>query len=307
MRGKEEDLDVVLARLHGLEDRLRRMRRAQATAMWSGAVLLVIVGMLPILLASGAAGPEKEVRASRFVLVDDKGVERAELGFGSHGPARLFIGDKKSGEGILLALDEEQRPFLVMGGDRKTARIGMSILESGKPRLGLWTPGAKSAHIGLGFQSTGNPEFFLRDVAGKTRIGLRVDKVGDAVLQLMDSSGRTRAMVSASDGDNTVLHLTDAKGNGAASLRIDKEGKAGLFMMDSKQNPRVLIQAEPPQVSLWGEEMQSSITWALHKDAPLMLMKDKDGNPRVSFGVDSANKSEIQLLDKNRQEVWKAP
>ena len=194
-----------------------------------------------------------------------------------------------------------------MGGDRSTARISLSIMKSGKPHIGLWVPGAKSAHIGLGFQSTGNPQILLRDLTGKNRIGLSIDKVGDAVLQLRDSSGRPRALVSASDGDNTALHLTDAKGNGAASLTIDKEGKAGLFMMDSKQNPRVMIHAAPPKIILWDEKMQSSITWALHEAAPVMLMQDKDGNPRVSFGVDSANKSEIQLLDKNQRVVWTAP
>ncbi|MEE8373917.1 MAG: hypothetical protein V3R87_09370 [Dehalococcoidia bacterium] len=307
MRENEKDLEAVLARVHELENRVQWMRRAQGAAMWSGAVLLVIVGMMPMLLASGGSGPEKELRASRFVLVDDKGAERAELSFGPHGPPRLIIGNKKPVEGILLGLDDDGSPFLIMGGREDKARIGMGIMESGKPHIGLWGSGAKKAHIGLGFQSTGNPQFLLRDVVGKTRIGLSVDKVGDAVLQLRDPSGRPRALLSASGGDNTSLILTDAKGKGGGSLIVDKAGKAALFLSDSKKNPRVLIQAEPPQVLLWGEKMQSSITWALHKDAPLMLMQDKDGNPRVSFGVDSANKSEIQLLDKNRQEVWKAP
>ena len=53
--------------------------------------------------------------------------------------------------------------------------------------------------------------------------------------------------------------------------------------------------------------MQGSITSALHENAPVMLMKDKDGNPRVSFGVDGTNKSKIQFLDKTPKMVWKAP
>lgn len=287
MRGNEENLDVVLARLHEFEDHLRQMRRGQRAALWSGAVLLVIVGMLPMLLASGAAGPEKELRASRFVLVDDKGAERAELGFNSLGTASLFVGDKKSGQGVLLALDDEGTPFLSLAG-KGNARVHIGFRRSGEPLMEL---------------SDGGDE--------KAQIRLSVGKEHGAALRLKGQRGKTRFVLAANDSGNSGVVLLDQREQARGSFVIDDEGRPSITMVDPKGNNRVAIGTEKdgssPSISLWDKKRQASLGLILYEDhSPMLMVTDKNGKQRLIMGVDGGSPKMV-INDKEEKAVWTAP
>ena len=287
MHGEEKDLDVVLARVNQLEDRLRRMRRGQRAALWSGGVLLMILAMLPMLLASGAAGPEKELRASRFVLVDDKGAERAELGFNSLGTASLFSGDKKSGQGVLLALDDEGAPFLSLAGKG-------------------------NARVRIGFRSSGEPLMELSDGGDeKAQRRSRVGKEHGAALRLKGQRGKTRFVLAANDLGHSGVVLLDQREQARGSFVIDDEGRPSITMVDPKGNNRVVIGTEKdgnsPSISLWDKKRQASLALILFEDhSPILSITDKNGKQLLVLGIDDGS-PKLLLKDKQEKTIWTAP
>lgn len=288
MPGEEKDLDVVLARVNQLEDRLRRMRRAQGAAMWSGGAVLVILGMLPMLLASRAAGPEKELRASRFVLVDEKGVERGEFGFSPAGAARLLIHGKKSGKGMLMFVDDDEGTAnIIMYGRNKTTRLGIGIRKTGQAFLELW------------------------DKDGKAHIGLGVDKKHGAVIKLTDRSRKTRVRLVARESGSSGIALLDQGGLGRGAFVIDDAGRTLFVMQDLEGNPRVAISTEKdgssPTIGIVGKKGQASLSLMLLKDrSPTLFVTDKNGKERLILGVDDVS-AKLLLKDKEEETIWTAP
>jgi len=153
------------------EERLERLEvelgRARRWNRW----LLLLVGLAvgACLVVSGLVGREaqaqaaqQEVRAQRFVLVDDNGKVRAKLETSPDGPA-------------LWLYDEKGKPRVVLTALKEGSVLNLYD-EKGEPRAGL----------GL---TEGRPGLSLYDETGKTRAALDLTEDGPS-LHLWDKDGK---------------------------------------------------------------------------------------------------------------------
>ena len=131
MNGPQKD--TVTQRLERLERELRRWKGL-------GSAAVVVLGLVILLGATGAKVPD-EIRAKRFVLVDEDGKQRAVLGSGEvpHEvlpslPGKkpfatgltLFDTEKKLRAGVYLTADDDSRFIAYDKNEQALARFGVS-------------------------------------------------------------------------------------------------------------------------------------------------------------------------------------
>ena len=159
-----------------IEERMEKVEITLARAKRCNRLLLFVVMLAIVLLALGAITPgigtpttsgtrsegEDVVRAKEFILVDENGMLRANMGVGKDGPL-LALYDEKGKPRIALSVDKEG-PQLTMRDENDKPRIGMLLIDSG---MGLT----------------------LRDEKGKDRAFLAVGKKEGPRLMLFDENG----------------------------------------------------------------------------------------------------------------------
>jgi len=137
--------------------------------------------------AAKATGPAQVIRATAFVLVDDKGRERGKFEMSKDGPAEggpsLTLNDEKGKMRAMLALPLGQ-PSLTLHDDKDNS-YRVLLQEDG---LFLRDKNDK-LRAGLGVIS-GQPQLVLDDENEKPRAGLIVVKKGPLV-RLNDEDGKT--------------------------------------------------------------------------------------------------------------------
>lgn len=155
--GKGATIPERLARLERQNTRLR-------------VALLVIGGTAVIGILAGAAAPEaKIIEAQGFILVDQEGRHRAELGM------------QPDGTGVRLAfLDEKGSHRLQLNANKEDA--GLSLIDGGELRAALNARTGKHVmlliqkekfdqkrnQMGFGFMDDGKPKIFVNDSEART-------------------------------------------------------------------------------------------------------------------------------------------
>jgi hypothetical protein len=152
------------------EERLEKMEIELKRAMRHNRILLVgvLLGVVLLLLGAttpGTDGRENVIKAKGFILVDEKGNERAKLSMDDNSPG-------------LCLRDENGKP-----------RIGLAVDKNG-PKLNLFDENSKP-RIALAAIKDG-PSLFLADENGKPRASLSADEDGPR-LALYDANNQTRA------------------------------------------------------------------------------------------------------------------
>lgn len=154
---------------------------------------------------AGGGAWVNEVRAKRFVLVDDAGRERAMLDVLADGP-RLALFDAAGKPRAWLSVDKDG-PVLGLGDENGKGRVVLAVDEDG-------------------------PWLHLRDAAGKARVALSV--LADLpVLHLLDAAGEIRVWLSVRKG-GPGLHLFDENRKERATLTVRKNGP-GLVLFDAAE------------------------------------------------------------------------
>lgn len=150
----------------------------------------------------------QEIRAERFLLVDDTGAMKAALGMGDDGNARLEV----------------------YGPDAEM-RAGLGLIE-GQPGLGLLdATGQTRALLGM---PNGEPVLGLLDEQGQMRVGLGMQD-GGPMLELSDATGATRALLTmmGQQNDEPTVVLYDAAAIPRVVLGIP-EGEPTLGFLDGE-------------------------------------------------------------------------
>ena len=167
-------------KLEGLERELAKARRHTRLIVVGGTVLAACAAFLLWTWARPT-----EVRARRFVLVDEEGQERATLSVDRHGPALRLL-DRKGNLRVVLAVDKDGP-----GLDLFDEKDNLSVV------LGSNSDGVVLA---------------LADEEGKSGASLVAIKEGSG-LRLADKNGRTRARLATNNKAGPGLNLFDEEGN----------------------------------------------------------------------------------------------
>lgn len=215
----------------------------------------------------GLAVVPKEVRAERFVLVDEAGRERAELAMVDEQP-------------MLRLLDEAGVARAQFGfGD-----VGAEGVHFFEPELSLLdADGQKRAVVNL---VAGHPQLMLLDEMGNILVNLAAMAPLDVSLSMYDSQSQRRMFFGYSgiNGDDPEISMADSVGNMRAALSLI-DGGPGLFLFDETGKERVMLRAiaEP---DLW--------------------FTDEAGIPRVMLHL-SRNDPQLWLLNQQNGIEWHAP
>ena len=158
-------------RIEQLEKNLARVNRRNRWVL-AGAAICLGVGLVgsmfrpQTLHAKPTAGAPKEVRASRFVLVDDSGNTRATLGLDKGAPGlRLLDGKGKALAWLAIAAMKSRGSRLGLADENGKTRFTLSV---NKDMTLLAMRGKNGKSRAMLIATKNGPEMSLRDENGKT-------------------------------------------------------------------------------------------------------------------------------------------
>lgn len=153
----------------------------------------------------------RTLSAGDFVLVDSRGLKRAELSMVTGQPVLAFYGPdgKTARASIGVNPDGVARARFYSGAGIPQAALG--VTGDGKSGMALLD---RSQHLRGTFDVSigGEPTLRLYDEK-RSRLGLDVTEEGSPGLALLDTAGKTRAALSLATDGSPALTLYDAGGN----------------------------------------------------------------------------------------------
>lgn len=259
-------LEALIARAEGLARENRRYR-----ALVGLAIVLAAAS-----LAMGQASPAaEEVRARRFVLVDETGQTRGALTAAPGGPTLLVLAD-----------------------ERHRVRLSASVAANGSPELALYGDGAQRRLI-AGVDAANAPFLSLRNREdASATASLSLTAAGAPLLMLADATGKPRLVAAVSD-DEVSLTLKAAD-NGTAALLAARGDTSRLALADSTGTDRLwaAIRRESPVLQFFDRNRVARSGLAtINDEAGLALMSEATG---ASFPG-------VVLYGKDRKVLWSAP
>ena len=166
-----DDYDLEYAIME-LESRVDRLERENRRLKRLGVTALVVAGLIVGLGQARPRQPE-EVRATKFVLVDEGGQQRATLGIENGGPALVL--EDTTGRGVvqLQVPKIPDKPSLYLRDPRESARVELAMTMNG-------------------------PVLHFTDKTG-TRVRLAANELNAPLAAIYDEDGKQLFKVSAKD------------------------------------------------------------------------------------------------------------
>ena len=155
-----------------LENRIDRLERENRRNKRLGLSVLVIAGLM---ITLGQARPQQPdvIRATKFVLVDENGQQRATLGIENGGPALVL--EDTNGRGVvqLQVPKIPDKPSLYLSDPRESARVELAMTMNG-------------------------PVLHFTDKTG-TRVRLAANELNAPLAAIYDDEGKQLFKVSAKE------------------------------------------------------------------------------------------------------------
>ena len=161
--------------------------------------------------AGGDVRGVRELRASRFTLVDRHGNARATLSVGDDGSPSVHLFDPGEQPRMSLSLEASGAANVKLLDTEGDVRVWLSVSPNGAPSLYLrgtsrYADGG-TGHAELSIDEHGCPALSLCDTGGQPRLLLGLDeKAGLPRLSLSSPEGDLRALLIA-DRERGALHL----------------------------------------------------------------------------------------------------
>lgn len=187
-------------------------------------LLSLNVGILFVLGDSDSQSPKSqtvhdEVRAKKFTLVDDAGVERGEFAIKADGVARMMLWNKNKSMFATVYVNED---------------------DNGMPVIGVGTSSRKPlAQIAMADEHT--PLLMMRDRNGTGRIVLMIEQNGVASMQLTGEQRIGGLSMWVNRPANSGFTMRDEKGNKRASITVDDSATASLYLNNTKDGPGIVL------------------------------------------------------------------
>ena len=278
--------------LQQLQEQVRTMQQQQRYTSVCALVLLLLVGLVGM-TGQGQSGDRgnaiKEVRASRFVLVDADGNERAVLGMTPDGGARLSVRSRDGKVSTSVGVDGAGSASLAIVNAEGKAYASLKLVEQ-------------------------VPQLILARRPEQPRAGLTVAKDGTARLDLLDAHGKLRSSVQVPSGDgNSGLSVYDIHGKLRATLDVDRNGAPSMTLWDPRQRSRVTVETAKdgsgPGISFFGPQLDyHRISLALEDDErPVLSFVDKGEKVRLALGLNQDGAPLIEQRDKDGKKIRTGP
>jgi hypothetical protein len=145
-------------RLEVLERGMRRWKLAAASL----AGVLLMAGLL-----GAATGPEKEIRTSRLVLVDERGRARAALAVNPDGMALIGLMDGARHTRASLYVAEDGVTGLSIADESQIPRIALELSKEGERASVTVLDAQERRRAELRVKKDGSPELRLSDASGQ--------------------------------------------------------------------------------------------------------------------------------------------
>ncbi|MCP4590267.1 MAG: hypothetical protein GY842_05965 [bacterium] len=213
---------------HGMIPNNRKVGNVNRTTMVrrSGTVLLLIAVCL--WLGSGALSTAHsedetapaEVRASRFVVVDDEGKKRAEFGVLEDGEAKMVVWNQTRSTAVTVGMGRTGMPRITLENSKAEALLDLGILDDQYP------------------------VFVMRDANGRRRLGAMVPADGTTAIGLYDTKKGNRCTVSVGQDGDPSITLKDSRGKIRAGLMVASDGTCALDLFDAKGQERIVFQTD---------------------------------------------------------------
>jgi len=177
------------------------------------------VGVLRAPPGEGASATN-EVRASKFVVVDEGGRKLGEFGVMEDGTAAMVIENTKTHTGISVGTDRSGMPRITLTNSKAAALLELAMLEDKYPA------------------------FIMSDGDGRRRLGMVVTDTGSVTLSLYDTKKQNRCAIALAEDGHPTIALRDERGEVRARLTLDGNGMCALDLLDEKGRARVVFQVE---------------------------------------------------------------
>ena len=211
----DEALSRLIERLDCLE-RAHRRRKLTSAAI----VVLLVAGIglavaaprspQPVPEAPPLGSTVSEIRAKRFLLVDDVGKLRAVLGAATRGAVSLGLLDNDDKIRAVLIVDANGIPRLDLLGADETRRVVLSVFPN-RSGLGIFGEGARGGAV-LDVAADGTASLGLTDKQEHARAGLQLRADGTVLLNFNDTSEKVRAALGLGTDGAPGLGIWDKDG-----------------------------------------------------------------------------------------------
>jgi hypothetical protein len=143
----QQRLDSLEAKWTRQEARLTRLKAHNWLLSWALLGLLAVCALTFILSAADPWNVQGVVRAKSFVVVDDIGNNRAELGVAPNGTCGLFLRDDMEDTRMMVVTEYDGTPGLTVYDSFGKARAMLTTLYDGTPQFGLYDARGKKLFL----------------------------------------------------------------------------------------------------------------------------------------------------------------
>ena len=266
----------------------RDVRRLKAMG-WAVVALLGLVALPAALAVSRVFFPAEaaELRARRFVVVDDRGTTRGRLGLLGGETSVLELADRRGAAQAVIAVRPAGTATIEMLGAERTTRAALEILPDGSPRLELrGRDGAAAAIVGVA--RDGAAHVILVDRQGQQRSALTIGPSGAPALTLNDATGTPRLGLGVAPDGWSEMDLYDRVGALRLGLSVSPQGEPLIGFDDDAGRRRMLI-------------------GLLLDGKPLLGFFDQRGVARLSMTLRATGTPRLIAVGRRRQIIWEAP
>lgn len=180
-------------------------------SLWPVVVVVLLGGSAPL--------TNDVIRVQRFELVDGKGRARIVMQVMEDGTAAIGFGDRRGQMGLLITMDANDTPKVVVQEPGGAAVAGLVVLD-------------------------GTPAFATTDSAGQVRVLLRTERNGASSLNFYDEQKDPRVTVAA-DGYSSklILHPKEDPKNGVTLGASETSSMVSLLTKRDGQTSQAVLGA----------------------------------------------------------------
>jgi len=210
--------------------------------MRNGLALLVLLNVAWLVSghdgvrAGGENANAPEVRAQRFVVVDDSGKGRGEFGMRSNGEPVLRLWDRDVSISAMVEMDAYGMPRVAFETKNGTPLAELGVLDKRHPIFVLRDADG-NRRLAMVVAEAGDVAFGLYDTDRTNRCSLSLDKKGDPRIVLRDKTGEVRARVMQDEEGGSAVDLLDAKGRAHVVFQVDAKGRGDGVVFGSDERP----------------------------------------------------------------------